>query len=77
MTRPASTVMAEIDIFASSTVHFNIIILDYMKKNVAFAGNTGHFCNEIVLAGSEGLEGMAVLIIKPQKTVSSSPSAAV
>ena len=74
---PIETVIAEIDIIASSTGHFDIIILDYMEMNVAFAGNTGHFCNEIVLAGSEGLEGMTVLNIKPPKTVSSSPSATV
>ena len=36
--------------------------------NVASAGNTGHFCNEIDLAGSEGLEGMTVVNIKTQKT---------
>ena len=69
--------MAEIDIYASATGHFNIIILDYMKMNVAFAGSTGHFCNEIGLAGSKGLEGMTVVNIKPQKTFSSSPSATV
>ena len=29
-----------------------------MKMNIAFVGNTGHFDNEINLAGSEGSEGM-------------------
>ena len=40
--------------------NFNIITLDHMKKlkNNAFVGNTGHFDNEIDLAGSEGLECM-------------------
>ena len=33
-------------------------------KNSAFVGNTGHFDNEIDLAGSEGLEGMKVYNIK-------------
>ena len=36
-------------------------------------GNTGHFENEIELAGSEGLQGMHVDTIKPQKIVSFSP----
>ena len=43
-----------------------------MLKNSAFVGNTGHFDNEIDLAGSEGLEGMELDNIKPQQIVSSS-----
>ena len=49
--------------------NFNIITLDHVKKlkNNAFVGNTGHFDDEIGLADSEGLEGMKVDNIKPQK----------
>ena len=39
-----------------------------------FVGKTGHFDNEIDLAGSESFEGMKVVIIKPKKTFSSSLS---
>ena len=54
------TIMSEIDIVVSSTGNCNISTLDHLKKlkNNAFVGNTGHFDNEIDLAGSEGLEGM-------------------
>ena len=64
--------MSEPDIFASSTCDFNISTVDHMKKltNNAFVGNTGHVDN---LAGSEGLEGMKVDNIKPQKIVVVSP----
>ena len=67
--------MFEIDIFVSSTGNFNISIFDHMKKlkNNALVGNTGHFDNEIDLAGWEGLEGMKVDNIKPQKIVIVSP----
>ena len=68
---PIESFMAEIDITVSSKGNFNIITLDHMKMNITFAGNTRHFCKEVDLAGSEGLEGMTVLNIKPQKTVSS------
>ena len=59
----------------SSTSNFDIITLDHMKVNTAIVGNTGHFRNEMDLAGSEGLEGMKVVIIKPQKIFPSSSSA--
>ena len=38
-------------------------------KNNTFVGNTGHFDNEVDLAGSEGFEGTEVDHIKPQKIV--------
>ena len=46
-------VMSEFDIFVSS---MGIITLDHMKslKNITLDGNTGHFDEEIDLAGSEG-----------------------
>ena len=31
-----------------------------MLKNIAFVGNTGHFDDELDLAGPEGLEGMKI-----------------
>ena len=54
--------------FVSST---SIITFDHMKKlkNNTFVGNTGHFDNEVDLAGSEGFEGTEVDHIKPQKIV--------
>ena len=67
--------MSEIDTFASSTGYFNVISLDHtkmMKKN-AKVGSTGHWDNEIDLAGSEGLEGIKIHNIKPQEMFSSSP----
>ena len=62
------SVMSEIDIFVSPT---GIITLDHMKKLMhnTFVGNTGHFDNEVDLAGSEGLD------IKLQKFFSPSPLA--
>ena len=56
--------MSQIDIFVSST---SIVTLDHKKKlkNNTFVGNTGHLDNEIGWAGSQGLEGVKVDIIKP------------
>ena len=42
-------------------------------KNNPIVGNIGHFDDEIDLAGLEGLEGMNVDNIKPQKIFSSLP----
>ena len=47
--------------------NFNIITLNHMKMKTAFVGPTRNFGNEIDLAGSEGLDDMKVVIIKPQK----------
>ena len=57
-------VVPEIDILVSSTGEYNISM---QKLNNALVRNTGHFDDEIDLAGSEGLECV------PQKIVSSSP----
>ena len=38
-----------------------------MKTNIAFVGNTGHFHNEIDLAGSDRLEGMQVVNVELQR----------
>ena len=66
------TAVSETYILASSAGYFNIITLVYMKMNIASVGDTGHFHKEIDLAGSEGLEGMEVVNIKPRKTFSGS-----
>ena len=39
------TAVSETDIFASSTCHYNVIILVYVKMLIV--GNTGHLDNEI------------------------------
>ena len=46
------TDVSEIDIFASSTCNFNIVISDRMKKKKynPIVGNIGHFDSEIDLA---------------------------
>ena len=60
-------VMSEIDIFVSS---MSIATLDHMKSlmNITLDGNTGHFDEEIDLAGSKGFGDN----IKPQLIFSSS-----
>ena len=62
--------MPKIDIFASSTGEFNIITLDHMKmlKNV-LSLETPDTLITIDLAGSQGLEGMRIDTVKPQKIV--------
>merc|ERR1712080_454135 len=62
------SVVSDIDIFTSATGNFNIITLEHMKKmkNNAIVGNTGHFDNEIDMAGLEGMAGIKVENIKPQ-----------
>ena len=64
--------MSEIDIFVCPTC---IITLDHMNKLKynTFVGNTGHFDNEVDMAGSEGFEGTEVDHIKPKKIVLVSP----
>jgi len=63
-----SDVVAEVDIFVTTTGNFNIITVEDMKKmkNNAIVGNIGHFDNEIDMAGLEGLKGIKVENIKPQ-----------
>ena len=48
-------------------VIFNISISDHMKKlkNVSLVGNAGYFDNKVDYAGSEGLDGVKVVNIKP------------
>ena len=58
------------DSFVSSTDSFIVTFED--EDNCAFVGNTRHFDNEFDSAGSEGIDGLKVDNIKPQKSVSSS-----
>ena len=60
----------KIDIFASSTGEFNIITLDHMKKlkNV-LSLETPDTLTTIDLAGSQGLEGMRIDTVRPQKII--------
>ena len=60
------TAVSETDVFASTTGHSNIIDLVHMEMLID--GNTGHFDEEIDLAGSEGFGDN----IKPQLFYSSS-----
>merc|ERR1712167_389190 len=62
------SVVAEIDIFVTTTGNFNIITLEHMKKmkNNAIVGNIGHFDNEIQMAELESFPGIKVENIKPQ-----------
>ena len=63
-------VVSEIDIFASPTGDFNIIALDHMKKlENLLSMRTPDTLATIDLAGSQGLEGMKVDTVKPQKIV--------
>merc|ERR1712109_25124 len=61
-------VVAEIDIFVSTTGNFKIITLEHMKKmkNNAIVGNIGHFDNEIEMEDLEQFPGIKVENIKPQ-----------
>ena len=63
-------VMSENDAFVSSTGNFNINTLDHMKKLVDLLSlRTPDTLTTIDLAGSQGLEGMKVDTVKPQKIV--------
>ena len=61
-------VVAEADIFITSTGNKDIITVDSMHKmkNNAIIGNIGHFDNEIDMAGVEGFPGIVRENIKPQ-----------
>ena len=64
------TVVSQINTFASSTGDFNIITLDHMKKlENLLSLRTPDTLTTIDLAGSQGLEGMKVDTVKPQKIV--------
>ena len=63
------SVMSETSLFPQrvvSTSHLKTM------ENRAFVSNTGHFDKEIDFAGSDGLEGLQVDYIRPQKIVPSS-----
>ena len=64
-----------VDIFASSTSHFNVISLDHMKmmKNNAIVGSAGHFDKETDLDGSEGVKGKKIHNIKLRVIILFSP----
>ncbi|KAA0154129.1 hypothetical protein FNF27_04317 [Cafeteria roenbergensis] len=62
------SVVAEADIFITTTGNKDIITVDSMHKmkNNAIVGNIGHFDNEIDMAGVEGFPGIVRENIKPQ-----------
>merc|ERR1712217_519029 len=62
------SVVAEIDIFVSTTGNKDIITLEHMKKmkNNAIVGNIGHFDNEIEMEKLEKFQGIKIENIKPQ-----------
>merc|ERR1711930_9131 len=62
------SVVAEIDIFVSTTGNKDIITLEHMKKmkNNAIVGNIGHFNNEIEMEKLEKFAGIKIENIKPQ-----------
>ena len=64
---PPSRMDTSVVVFVCSVDNFSFIALVYMKTNIASVGNTGHFHNEIELVGSEKLESMQVVNIKPHK----------
>jgi adenosylhomocysteinase len=61
-------VMAEADIFITTTGNLNIITAEHMArmKDGAIVGNIGHFDNEIDMAGLKKVPGITRTNIKPQ-----------
>ncbi|KAK6924739.1 S-adenosyl-L-homocysteine hydrolase, NAD binding domain [Dillenia turbinata] len=61
-------VVAEGDIFVTTTGNKNVIMVDHMKqmKNNAIVGNIGHFDNEIDMLGLQTYPGIQRVTIKPQ-----------
>ena len=61
-------VIADADIFITTTGNFNVITVDHMRrmKNNAIVGNIGHFDNEIDMAGLFKERGIQRENIKPQ-----------
>jgi adenosylhomocysteinase len=61
-------VLAEGDIFITTTGNFDIITADHMQgmKDKAIVGNIGHFDNEIDMAGLAKIPGIKKTEIKPQ-----------
>ena len=66
-------VVLEIDILVSSTSDSYLITSVHMKqlKNSSLVGNTRRFVDETDFTGSEGLEGMNPVYIKPRNFFSS------
>jgi adenosylhomocysteinase len=62
------TVVAEGDIFITTTGNFNIIRVEHFEKmkHNALVGNIGHFDNEIDMAGLAAVPGIVKTNIKPQ-----------
>jgi len=62
------SVVADADIFVTTTGNFDIIRVEHFKamKNQAIVGNIGHFDNEIDMAGLAKIEGIVKDEIKPQ-----------
>ena len=61
-------VVAEADIFVTTTGNKDIIMVDHMRKmkNNAIVCNIGHFDNEIDMHGLETFPGVKRITIKPQ-----------
>jgi len=60
--------LAEADIFITTTGNFNVLTADHMSrmKDKALVGNIGHFDNEIEMAGLAKVAGIERINIKPQ-----------
>merc|ERR1711967_177938 len=65
---PIEDVVADADIFVTTTGNKDIIMASHMlkMKNNAIVGNIGHFDNEIDMLGLETYEGVKKTQIKPQ-----------
>jgi len=61
-------VIAEADIFVTTTGNYHVITVEHMKrmKDGAIVGNIGHFDNEIDMAGLAAFPGVKKINIKPQ-----------
>jgi adenosylhomocysteinase len=66
--RKLETVVAEGDIFITTTGNYNIIRVEHFEKmkHNALVGNIGHFDNEIDMAGLAAVPGIVKDNIKPQ-----------
>jgi adenosylhomocysteinase len=62
------SVVADADIFITTTGNFDIITAEHMSKmkHRAIVGNIGHFDNEIDMAGVKKISGIKTRNIKPQ-----------
>jgi adenosylhomocysteinase len=61
-------VVADADLFVTTTGNYDIITADHMSrmKDKAIVGNIGHFDNEIDMAGLKKVGGIKAINIKPQ-----------